>query len=156
MLTFMTNPIIGILQYDKADWGSIDPCMNDDSFGGKHWPHAKIIWPTCAVISINESCDWGIVSPQSWRKSVYSWRVGESVNPVKSIDLHQKDIRYWGELKGQTNLKWASSWENLFMPYANNKGADQPEHPRSLISTFVVRCLDSIISLVSISGISSI
>ena len=36
------------------------------------------------------------------------------------------------------------------MPYANNKGADQPAHPRSLISTFVVRCLDSIISLVSI------
>ena len=29
------------------------------------------------------------------------------------------------------------------MPYANNKGADQPAHPRSLISTFVVRCLDN-------------
>ena len=29
----------------------------------------------------------------------------------------------------------------------NNKGADQHEHPRSLISTFVVRCLDSMISL---------
>ena len=29
------------------------------------------------------------------------------------------------------------------MPYANNKVADQPAHPRSLISTFVVRCLDS-------------
>ena len=25
----------------------------------------------------------------------------------------------------------------------NNKGADQPAHPRSLISAFVVRCLDS-------------
>ena len=23
-------------------------------------------------------------------------------------------------------LKWATTWENLFMPYANNKGADQP------------------------------
>ena len=23
-------------------------------------------------------------------------------------------------------MKWATSWENLFMPYANNKGADQP------------------------------
>ena len=33
----------------------------------------------------------------------------------------------------------------MFMPYANNKGADQPAHPRSLISAFVVRCLDSII-----------
>ena len=36
------------------------------------------------------------------------------------------------------------------------KGADQPVHPRSLISTFVVRCLDSIIPLVSISEISSL
>ena len=36
------------------------------------------------------------------------------------------------------------------MPYANNKGADQPAHPRSLISAFVVRCLDRIILLVSI------
>ena len=42
------------------------------------------------------------------------------------------------------------------LPYANNKGADQPAHPRSLISTFVIRCLDSIISLVSISKISSL
>ena len=40
------------------------------------------------------------------------------------------------------------------MSYANNKGADQPAHPRSLISTFVVRCLDSIISLDSTSEFS--
>ena len=40
------------------------------------------------------------------------------------------------------------------MPYANNKGADQPAHPRSLISAFVVRSLDSIISLISRSEIS--
>ena len=39
-------------------------------------------------------------------------------------------------------------------PYANNKGADQPAHLRSLISAFVVRCLDSIISLDSIAEIS--
>ena len=38
----------------------------------------------------------------------------------------------------------------MFMPYANNKGTDQPAHPRSLISAFIVRCLDSIISQVSI------
>ena len=49
---------------------------------------------------------------------------------------------------------WATSWENLFIPYGNNKGADQPVRPRSLISAFVVRCLDSIIPLVSKSKIS--
>ena len=48
-------------------------------------------------------------------------------------------------------ITWATSWENLFLQYANNKGADQPAHPCSLISTFVVHCLDSIIPLVSIS-----
>ena len=42
------------------------------------------------------------------------------------------------------------------MPYANNKGADQPVHSCSLISAFVVRCLDSVITLVSISEISSL
>ena len=50
--------------------------------------------------------------------------------------------------------KWTTSWENLFMPYANNKGTDQPAHPRSLISAFVVRSQDSIISPVCILAIS--
>ena len=45
----------------------------------------------------------------------------------------------------ETCYIWATSWENLFMPYANNKGADQPAQSLS-----VVRCLDSIIPLVSI------
>ena len=42
------------------------------------------------------------------------------------------------------------------LSYVDNKGADQPAHPHSLISTFVVRCLNSIIPLVSISQISSL
>ena len=49
---------------------------------------------------------------------------------------------------------WAMPWENLFMPYANNKGADRPARPHSLISTFVVRCLDSITSLIVIFEVS--
>ena len=42
------------------------------------------------------------------------------------------------------------------MSFANNKGADQPAHPRSLISAFVVRCLDTVMSLVSLTKISSL
>ena len=71
---------------------------------------------------------------------------------------------------------WAMSSKNLFIPYANNKGTDQPVHPGSLISTFVVyvnnkgadqpvhlgslisafvvRCLDSKIPLLAIVKIS--
>ena len=48
---------------------------------------------------------------------------------------------------------WATSWETLFLLYGNNKGTDQPVHMRSLISTFVVRCLDSIIPLFAIAEI---
>ena len=42
--------------------------------------------------------------------------------------------------------------KTCLMPYANNKGADQHAHPRSLISTFVVRCLDSMICILAISN----
>ena len=40
------------------------------------------------------------------------------------------------------------------MPYATNKGADQPAHPCSLISTFVVHCLDSMICILALSKVS--
>ena len=33
--------------------------------------------------------------------------------------------------------------KTCLMPYANNRGAEQPAHPRSLISTFVDRCLNT-------------
>ena len=40
------------------------------------------------------------------------------------------------------------------MSYANNEGADQPAHPRSLISTFVVRCLGSMICILAIAKVA--
>ena len=43
----------------------------------------------------------------------------------------------------------------VYAIYANNNDADQLVHPRSLISAFVFRCLDSI-PLVSISKIASL
>ena len=46
--------------------------------------------------------------------------------------------------------------KTCFLPYGNNKGADQPAHLRSLISTFVLCCLDSIIPLLAIAKISSL
>ena len=51
---------------------------------------------------------------------------------------------------------WVASWQNLFMAYANNKDADQPAHPCSLISAFIVRCLDSLIPILAISGFKSL
>ena len=40
------------------------------------------------------------------------------------------------------------------MPYANNKDADQPAHPLSQISGFVVLAVDSTIPINSIDNIS--
>ena len=37
--------------------------------------------------------------------------------------------------------------------FANNKGADQPAHPRSLISAFVIRVLERTISKLAIGGV---
>ena len=40
--------------------------------------------------------------------------------------------------------KWASTWENQSSVVCEkNKGADQPVHPRILISAFVIRYLES-------------
>ena len=40
--------------------------------------------------------------------------------------------------------------KSCLMPYANNKGADQPAHLCILISAFVVRYIDSIIPILAI------
>ena len=47
-------------------------------------------------------------------------------------------------LDEKTCLRWV----------ANNKRADQPAYPRSLISAFVIRLLESIISKLATSEIS--
>ena len=44
--------------------------------------------------------------------------------------------------------------KTCFLLYVNNKGADQPAPPHSLIYAFVVPCLDSIITLLAIAEIS--
>ena len=51
---------------------------------------------------------------------------------------------------------WATSWDNLLLPYGNNKGADEPAHLCSLISAFIVRCLDSIIPTLAISSFKAL
>ena len=54
-------------------------------------------------------------------------------------------------------IKYELGHEKMcLMSYANNKGTDQPAHSRSLISAFVVRCLDSIKSLDSIAKIAKL
>ena len=46
-------------------------------------------------------------------------------------------------------INWASTRENLSSGFANNTGADQPAHPRRLVSAYVIR-LVVIISVYSL------
>ena len=53
------------------------------------------------------------------------------------------------------NSNWASTREKTRLRgFANNTGADQPAHPRSLISAFVIHFLKSIICKLATSEIS--
>ena len=72
------------------------------------------------------------------------------------LTLRSKQNHFLSDMYFVLNpLQYEPGHEKMcLMSYENNKDADQPEHPRSLISAFVVRCLDSIISLDSIAEIS--
>ena len=55
---------------------------------------------------------------------------------IYPLEKHQTDLN---------NFSKGSQYEPIYAIYANNKGTDQPAHPRSLISAFVICSLDSII-----------
>ena len=92
---------------------------------------------------------WSFSFAENERKNI-RWLSHVTRKPVFSYQIRLK-LAYSATV---SILIRALSWDNLFSPYANNKGEDQPVHPRSLISTFVARCLDSITPLVVIFKIS--
>ena len=69
---------------------------------------------------------------------------------------HGWPYKTWPSLQDLGISNGAMSSENLFIPYAKNKDADQPAHQHSLISTFIVHCLDRIIPILVVSKISRI
>ena len=54
----------------------------------------------------------------------------------------------------ECSIVWASAQENMSLGFTNNKGADQPVHPHSLISAYVIRLLESVLSKLAPSEIS--
>ena len=128
------------------------------------------VHPRSLISTFVFRCLDSIISLVSLRAIRRIWLVSEAEKTGLSLTWSQLPktgfLVYWALtgyscIWGQTQTShvcpgaiWATSWENLFMPYTNNKGADQPAHPRSLISAFVVRCLDSIIPLLAKSKIS--
>ena len=85
------------------------------------------------------------------------------LNPVNNF-VSIQSLRIWivflayanSRLKLIFNTNEPGHEKTCCMSYANNKDADQPVHPRSMISAFVVRCLESVMSLVSVTKISSL
>ena len=94
---------------------------------------------------------------------------------VGNIDIHEVKVTTVGNRKilslcrfgfnffyiypcdcdSKIELSYGPRREKTFLRgFANNKGADQPAHPRSLISAFVIRLLESIISKHATSEIS--
>ena len=47
---------------------------------------------------------------------------------------------------------WTAWWWNLYYVICKQQSADPPAHPHSLISTFVIHCIDSIISIVALAS----
>ena len=68
--------------------------------------------------------------------------------------IHIKSEKIMSKPNVKTSVNESGHEKMCLMSYANIKGADQPAHLHSLISAFVVRWLDSLISLDSIAETS--
>ena len=65
-----------------------------------------------------------------------------------------KILWLYGLLREYLTLYWPRREKTCLREFANNTGADQPAHPRSLISAFVIRFLESIICKLATGEIS--
>ena len=100
---------------------------------------------------LEETCPWFLVQHekyrwQNWWCSKTSWWVTFFI--LDEIFLSELYVFFFH------GIQLSRAMRKCVLLYANNKGADQPGHPHSLISAFVIRCLDSIICLDSIAEIS--
>ena len=98
---------------------------------------------------------WNCFLSFLWPENQTIYKIGIVLYYLYIYDIFVGWGDAWENLQiDMTALIRATPWENLFTSYANNKGADQPAYLRSLISAFIVRCIGSIISRVSIFAIS--
>ena len=73
---------------------------------------------------------WKLICPQKYIRSLLTMLI--VVSPFSSTNMCVVKI-------------WASSRENMSSGFAIDTGTDQPASPRSLISAFVIRFLESTI-----------
>ena len=84
-------------------------------------------------------------------KSLLQNRMASLIETFKVYSIRSLSNNMFVEMMTQVDLSpyGPGHAKMCLMPYANNKGADQPAHLHSLISTFVVHCLDSMICILA-------
>ena len=78
----------------------------------------------------------------------YFWVISDTFSEVSILCMPctKLQLETFTEGTNMIQTNWASTLENLSFGLVNNKGADQPVHPRSVISAFYFCSLKSIIS----------
>ena len=107
------------------------------------------------ILESLDSINGLILSPQNEQEAQCSTSkgpLGTHTIKIPKIWTPKKLLKLSYNLNN-VDLIWATSWETLLMPYANKK-VQISLCILSLISVLVVRCLDRIIPLVSISEMS--
>ena len=108
----------------------------------------RIFCRCCYVLSKNKIIDGSMLAPIN--TVVKRLKSETSSFDVFSIQIRlQKKKRTISQKCGPRRKKTCLWW------FTSNKGTDQPAHPRKLISAFVVRVLESIISDLATSEFSS-
>ena len=82
------------------------------------------------------------------------WKGYSSVRQTAKVQISLCIHAVSPELSLFAHTVYEPRHEKMFLPYGNNKAADQPAHQCSLISNSVIRFLDSIISILITSKIS--
>ena len=83
-----------------------------------------------------------------WRRCLKTTDVGLSSHPlvgrcVKFLRKNVKNLTRRLSKNARYQNSMTSSRENLILLFTNNTIADQPAHPRSLVSAFVIQLLNT-------------
>ena len=110
--------------------------------------------PSLVAYMISTIISWaGSFGVLGTRRKTKLWQKTHLFLPISSACLPwSSSYRFLVYIHAGSNPTLTA--KTCLMPYANNKGADRLAQSRSLISTFVVCCLKSMICLFDISKVS--
>ena len=108
----------------------------------KHEPSCKILY-TQSLVAL-EAPKWKIDRNTHTHTHTHT-RTHARTHARKKTMSAKPDRRHTGFYHGMLSTGLRRE-KTCLRRFANNKGADQPAHPRSLISAFVIRFLENTIS----------